>query len=756
MPVATANGKKFTFPDGTTPEQMGEAIDEYFSTQEAAPAQQKEPEQSMWQRIEGAAMKVPGVPALAEFSAAANKAVFDMADFVGPGAVNAALNVAGSDKRMPTIAGTLGSEGGYMEPGLARDAVQAAGKTVPLALGTGQAFRMGAEKLPAMVSGGESVARGALRQMGTSTAAQDIGYGAVAGAGSVVGGEVGERVGGESGRVVGETLGGIAAPAIVAGAKPAAESMVKAAARGGEQGRQKLAKAVADFAEFGRAPTLGQGTGDGFRQGMENLSSRVLGGGPIRRALDETGDAMQKRLVQISDDLSGVRGQVETGRVIQKGITGDDGFIQRFKAKNGQLWGALDDKISTDAQVKAANTEQALNVLVRDDSLGKILNNPKLSGLKTAIEKTTGPITTQRPVSNVSLSPGEQTFSTGTTGVDKALVTRNLADAKITGAGNAPGPLINYATGKPITKDTIAYGDLKALRTQIGEMLGSRELVSDVPRNQLKRVYAALSEDVKEAARIAGALPQFNRAKTYTRAGHQRIDDFVERVANKVDLDKIYQAVASGGEGTQSLNAIKRSLKPDEWEAVVSNVVRNMGKATPGQQDNTEEMFSAAKFITDWNKLGPSKKVLFSGSDKLNRYSENMDRIASAASMIKEGAKTMANPSGTAQSMTNMSLLGGAFGTALAQQWGPFSLILGGVALNNGSARLMTNQRFVSWLANGTKIQDWPRHIGVLSQIAKSEGLEQEIGELIEALREGGQDTKTPQAPEPQRAQSAQ
>lgn len=31
MPVATANGKKFTFPEGTTPEQMGQAIDEYFS-----------------------------------------------------------------------------------------------------------------------------------------------------------------------------------------------------------------------------------------------------------------------------------------------------------------------------------------------------------------------------------------------------------------------------------------------------------------------------------------------------------------------------------------------------------------------------------------------------------------------------------------------------------------------------------------------------------------------------------------------------
>ena len=39
MPVATANGKRFTFPEGTTPEQMGQAIDEYF---QAAPAQAPE------------------------------------------------------------------------------------------------------------------------------------------------------------------------------------------------------------------------------------------------------------------------------------------------------------------------------------------------------------------------------------------------------------------------------------------------------------------------------------------------------------------------------------------------------------------------------------------------------------------------------------------------------------------------------------------------------------------------------------------
>jgi len=34
MPTATAQGKKFNFPEGVTPEQMGLAIDEFFSQQQ--------------------------------------------------------------------------------------------------------------------------------------------------------------------------------------------------------------------------------------------------------------------------------------------------------------------------------------------------------------------------------------------------------------------------------------------------------------------------------------------------------------------------------------------------------------------------------------------------------------------------------------------------------------------------------------------------------------------------------------------------
>jgi hypothetical protein len=78
---------------------------------------------------------------MGEFAAAANREVTEVLDFLGPDGVNAVLSLAGSNRRVPTLAsnkfgaqGVLGQdgantgiEGGFMQPGVARDAVQTAG-----------------------------------------------------------------------------------------------------------------------------------------------------------------------------------------------------------------------------------------------------------------------------------------------------------------------------------------------------------------------------------------------------------------------------------------------------------------------------------------------------------------------------------------------------------------------------------------------------------------------------------------------------
>ena len=89
-----------------------------------------EVDQNFFQKIDQALQKVPGIPQLTEFAAATNRSVADVIDFIGPDTINAALQVSGSEMRVPTLRGSLektGIEGGFVEPGLQREVIQAAG-----------------------------------------------------------------------------------------------------------------------------------------------------------------------------------------------------------------------------------------------------------------------------------------------------------------------------------------------------------------------------------------------------------------------------------------------------------------------------------------------------------------------------------------------------------------------------------------------------------------------------------------------------
>jgi hypothetical protein len=390
---------------------------------------------------------------------------------------------------------------------------------------------------------------------------------------------------------------------------------------------------------------------------------------------------MQARLKEIADKLSTVSGDVEAGGVIQRGIKGEGGFVDRFINRSGLLWKGFDDLIDDEALVVATNTTKALDEMVSSSKVGEVLNNPLVSKIKTALDESNG---------------------------------------------------------------SIDYRTFRQLRSSIGERLGSKDLVSDIPKAQLKRVYGALSEDLRKVASNSGseAEKSLTRANKYTAAGHKRIDDFVSRISNKVDLDKVFNAATKGGEGIQSINAIKRSLKPEEWEAVVSNVVRKLGRASSGQQDDIGEVFSLNKLLTDWDKLGKAKKVIFSGSPNLDKYRNSLDKIARAANRYKEGIKDFGNPSGTGQFLTNVGVVSGGASALATGNLSAFGVLLGGVAANSATARLMSSPVFVSWLAKSVKAPNLSGPIASLSSVAKLTGEFEPLQELIDTLREGSQQSE--------------
>lgn len=74
-----------------------------------------------------------------EIASAANRNVMQGLDFLLPGAINAGLRLAGSEYQMPTFSGafaqTPGAAGGFMPPGMARDAAVGFGGALPAAAG---------------------------------------------------------------------------------------------------------------------------------------------------------------------------------------------------------------------------------------------------------------------------------------------------------------------------------------------------------------------------------------------------------------------------------------------------------------------------------------------------------------------------------------------------------------------------------------------------------------------------------------------
>ena len=87
-----------------------------------------------WQEAQNVLGSLPGhaVNAAAEFSNAGVREVANVADFFGPGSLNAGLRIVGAgDYQLPTFNQGLdalpGGEGGFMAPGVTRDAVRGAG-----------------------------------------------------------------------------------------------------------------------------------------------------------------------------------------------------------------------------------------------------------------------------------------------------------------------------------------------------------------------------------------------------------------------------------------------------------------------------------------------------------------------------------------------------------------------------------------------------------------------------------------------------
>jgi hypothetical protein len=169
--------------------------------------------------VASAVYSVPGVRPAMEFANAAVRGAAGAFDFMVPGAINSALQLAGSEKRVPTLqrtlenVGALAPAGGFMQPGLGQEIVSGLGEAIPAVMGgqglVRELYKRTAPLVPEIAGAGRRV----LGSLSKTTPTQE----AIATTGAVVGGEIGEETGLPGAGLVGSIIGGGAALPIISG-----------------------------------------------------------------------------------------------------------------------------------------------------------------------------------------------------------------------------------------------------------------------------------------------------------------------------------------------------------------------------------------------------------------------------------------------------------------------------------------------------------------------------------------------------------
>lgn len=495
---------------------------------------------------------------------------------------------------------------------------------------------------------GNPVVQNALAQFGDRAGLQTVSGATGAGAAGVTR----EQGGGPGAQMVAGLVGSLAPSAGIATAAGATRN----ALRGSADNIPAMQDRMKTFQDAGATqPSVGQVTGNRNSQALESLLSKTPGGaGQMSKRAEQQAIEIGEQATKIADNLSPNATPSVAGRTIEKGLSGPGGFVDRFKQGQKALYDKLDTYIKPDTSVKVSNTEKTLASMNQDikgaKNLSQRFKNTEVMGIEDALK----------------------------------------ADSRGQGGG-------------------LPYEAVKKLRSQVGEKIENSSLSDSVPRSQWRALYASLSKDLEGAAKATGnpdAVKAMSRANAFSRAGYARIEDVLDKVSKQDIPEKVFKSAVNPADmqaGATKIGSIMKSLGPAERDVVKSAFIRRMGQASAGAQDAAGEKFSTQTFLTNWSKMSPqAKSVMFSGQDGKLRV--GLEQIAKAADSIKSGSKVFSNPSGTSHAATQIGLASGLAGAIASGHVGVAAGLIGGAAGANLTARLMTYQPFVQWLAKSTRL----------------------------------------------------
>jgi hypothetical protein len=292
---------------------------------------------------------------------------------------------------------------------------------------------------------------------------------------------------------------------------------------------------------------------------------------------------------------------------------------------------------------------------------------------------------------------------------------------------------------------TLTWDELKEFRSYVGRKISQPMVVADIPRADLKNLYAGISKDLSQAALDLGgpgAQRAYAQADKYWSAGMGRVEKAISDVLKVDNPEAAYQQIISAAQAKGGradigkLYALRRSMSDEEWSDVASTVINQMGRKTPGASDPLAATnFSPATFVTEYQKLSDEAKALLFRSTGNAELKKSLDSLVNVAAAQKNVEK-LANTSGTGRVGITAAIGAGTIADL------PKTLaVLGGVALGG---QLMMWPPFVRWLTATNSIKTpaaMASHVARLSGLAtKQPELAAALGEFQAALERDGSD----------------
>lgn len=434
---------------------------------------------------------------------------------------------------------------------------------------------------------------------------------------------------------------------------------------------------LTDYAAFNIRPSAGAVTGNrSIQSGEKALSEFTFSAAPMQEAAEESLEQTGQAVTRLARSYGPIRTTEEIGTVLKKGA---QGAVEKFEATAENLFSRVVRDVGAETPVPVKTSLSKLQEI-----LGRAQRGP------------------------------------------------------VTGLTKFSDDFVKKAEG-----GQLPYEALRRFRTRVGELLKDPQLVAsrDIGQGELKELYGAMTQDLTQAAGKAGpkTLAKFNAANKYYRTAMETKIPILDEILRKgYDEEALTVAMRSAESGSGRLQALKRQMTGDEWDTLAGTVLGRMGKAVPSKQDAAGEVFSISTFMTRWNKISPEAKTVLFGSQKNQPLRIQLDRLTQIVGDFKD-VERMANVS---RSGSTAAFLGLLVSSGAAAATGGFAVgvkTLGlGAAVPYAAAKLITNPKFVKWLATGAQIlKTNPNsllvHIGRLAELAKDDEIKDYVKDLAEA-----------------------